>query len=1013
MELNKRVKIYKNMFGLEAEEVDEDLIAEEANTNENYDYEEDIFNIGAVDFEDGKDDKSNEDLGDGELPDDIPDDENEDNYESETKLSADDEIVKEEARSANLVKLSGSHINTYVKNMNVLLASDLIERTGSFISNEYQGRFIEPAEEIIAKCFTDDEVVKTLKDFRELLDQKSIMSKLSGNETTPFVYEGLQVAYFLALTASLSLVGPSLQINGTLQDTAKHISFKAFNDIVEAINAIMSVKASLGTKIYYTESGVDLEDNTEASIYVNIPEINPSVGGPSSVPAGESIGNIIEIRNNGGLMDYLVVMKALEKLSFIATKVELKDLALQAVKAASDILNIDMQEGNGEEALSSIVENVRQEIIAKLDGDDAIAPSEGDDLPEDPDLDNTEDEPKEPDEEPEDPDLENMEEIAASEGVWLNALTGHFSNILHSTSLKISAGLAGVYMLYRGIARLIKNRIKDKLAKAEAEYKEKHTLKFPNIEELVKFEGFETKALKSTAGIIGKEIANRLPLMVLIAKLANQDLRVSMERVYNLEDIHNNFTANPNDMNLIAIRLLKTNLDSSIVDYTLSNTKVAIVKDNRDNSYKMYLGSDKSSKQFELKFTNGTGGNAGVFGDKFIAAMNKVCDEAFGSEEESTMFQYMQEATVEELFRQIDEFQKYVMGVYVEELAKLYPNINRNSYFCSYIGEEEELCGYLCYNIMQGNQTLPQPDATESVGYFRYGHMYEAGQESFLTKAAIGAGALISGYALFKGARWAFKKLQERRLKKEAAINQKNIDEATIHIKSEEELENFFKREKNVLNKLNNAFQYKEKDFATTAFISYMGNSPLTFRFKTRDTASDVIHADGTFFHKIDWFDVDIQEYVIGCLENITIDVKEGRNGDIILIFENKVNKKILSVSENDDYYNQYGQFGKIIGGIFDSVRDAISNNVSTKSEKMDLTLEYAGIFTDDLLIELLSELYDILGQANKAYLNEMGYGNLEVLSDNNMIKLTGSMFGGTIVVPIKYEPVQNTPNLA
>ena len=34
MELNKRVKIYKSMFGLEAEEVDEDLIAEEANTNE-------------------------------------------------------------------------------------------------------------------------------------------------------------------------------------------------------------------------------------------------------------------------------------------------------------------------------------------------------------------------------------------------------------------------------------------------------------------------------------------------------------------------------------------------------------------------------------------------------------------------------------------------------------------------------------------------------------------------------------------------------------------------------------------------------------------------------------------------------------------------------------------------------------------------------------------------------------------------------------------------------------------
>ena len=153
MKLKEKVKIYKNMFGLEAEEIDEDRIEEEAKTNEEYDYEEDSFNIGAVDFEDGKDDKSTEDDFEDE-PDDFEDD-NEIEYETESKLSADDEIVKEEARSANLVKLSGSHINAYVKNMNGLLSSDMIERTGSFRANEYQGRFIEPAEEIVAKTLRD------------------------------------------------------------------------------------------------------------------------------------------------------------------------------------------------------------------------------------------------------------------------------------------------------------------------------------------------------------------------------------------------------------------------------------------------------------------------------------------------------------------------------------------------------------------------------------------------------------------------------------------------------------------------------------------------------------------------------------------------------------------------------------------------------------------------------------------------------------------------------------------
>lgn len=1001
MKLKEKVKIYKNMFGLEAEEIDEDRIEEEAKTNEEYDYDEDSFNIGAVDFEDGKDDKSVDDDFDDE-PNDFEDD-NEVEYETESKLSADDEIVKEEARSANLVKLSGSHINAYVKNMNTLLSSDMIERTGSFRANEYQGRFIEPAEEIVAKTFNEDEVVKTFKDFRELLDQKAIMSKLTGNETTPFIYEGLQVAYILGLTASLALVGPSLQINGTLADTAKHISFKAFNDIVEAINAIMSVKASLGTKIYFTENMIDLEDNTEASIYVNIPEINPTVGGPSSVPAGESIGNIIEIRNNGGLMDYLVVMKALEKISFIATKVELKDIATQVIKNATDILNIDMQDGNGEETLAGIVNDVRNNIIAKLDGDDAIAPSEDDDIPDNVDgddsIENLDDEPKEP-------EMEDADEIVATEGVWLNALTGHFSSILHSTSLKITAGLAGVYMLYRGIARLIKNRIKDKLAKAEAEYKEKYTLKFPSIEELSKFESIETKALKSTAGIIGKELAKKLPLLVVIAKLANQDLRVSMERVYSPDEIHNNFTNNPNDMNLVAIRLLKTNLDSSMVDYTLSNTKVAIVKDKDD--YKMFLGSDKSTKQFELKFAPGAGD--AVFGEKFIAAMQKVCEEAFGNEEQSIMSQYMQEATVEELFRQIDEFQKYVIAVYIEELAKLYPNINKNSYFCSYIGEEEELCGYLCYNIMQGNQTMVEPEGTESVDSFKYGYMYEAGYESFLTNIGIGATVVASGLALFAGVRYAFNKLKERRLKKQAAIDQKTIEEATIHINSEADLEMFFKKEKNVIQKLNNTYQYKEKDFPTTAFISYMGNSPLRFRFKTRDTIDDIKNSNGLFYHKIEWFDVDIQSYVTSCLENIEADIKEDRNGKFILVFENKANKKIVAVSEDEDYYNKYGQFGKIIDNIFTYIRDSSNNEDGTHN--IELAREATSIFTDDLLVELLYEIYDIIDSATADYLKEMGYGNISVLSENNILKILGTVFDGILLFPIKYTNTQATPNL-
>ena len=305
---------------------------------------------------------------------------------------------------------------------------------------------------------------------------------------------------------------------------------------------------------------------------------------------------------------------------------------------------------------------------------------------------------------------------------------------------------------------------------------------------------------------------------------------------------------------------------------------------------------------------------------------------------------------------------------------------------------------------------MVEPEGTESVDSFKYGYMYEAGYESFLTNIGIGATVVASGLALFAGVRHIFNKLKERKLKKQAALNQKNIDEATIHINSEADLEIFFKKEKNVIQKLNNTYQYKEKDFPTTAFISYMGNSPLRFKFKTRDTIDDVKNANGLFYHKIEWLDVDIQPYVIGCLENIVTDIKLDRNGKFILIFENKANKKIIAVSEDEDYYNKYGQFGKIIDNIFTYIRDSSNNQDGTRN--LELAREGSYIFTTDLLIDLLEEIYNIIESATEYYLREMGYGNIGVLNETNIINVLGTVFDGILLFPIKYTNAQATPNL-
>ena len=190
-----------------------------------------------------------------------------------------------------------------------------------------------------------------------------------------------------------------------------------------------------------------------------------------------------------------------------------------------------------------------------------------------------------------------------------------------------------------------------------------------------------------------------------------------------------------------------------------------------------------------------------------------------------------------------------------------------------------------------------------------------------------------------------------------------------------------------------------------------MGNSPLKFKFKTRDTINDIKNANGVFYHKIEWFDVDIQSYVTGCLENIQADIKEDRDGKFILVFENKTNKKILAVSEDEDYFNKYGQFGKIIDNIFTYIRDSSNNEDGTHD--IELAREATQIFTSDLLVELLYEIYDIIDSATATYLKEMGYGNLSMLSENNITKILGSVFDGVLLFPIKYTDAQTTPNLA
>ena len=970
MNNREKVKKYATMFGMEAEDTDIDtgLLEEEANRNEDYDYEDNPIN-----FDLGGDD----DWGDDNQDDDT---ENEEGVKYEDKkITPDEEIIQEEAKAANLVKLSGTHINGYVYNMVNILNSGMIERTGSFIANDYQETFIEPAEEIISKCFAQDDTVKKFQDFRELLDQKSLMSKLAGTETTPFVYEGLQVTYLLALTAALSLVGTSLQINGTLPDTAKHIGFKAFNDILEAIEAILSVKSSLGTKIYYTDTVVDIEDNPQASLYVNIKEVNPTIGGLSSVPAGESIGNIIEIRNNGALMDYLLVMKALEKMSFIASKIEFKDITSKVLRAASDILSIDMQNDNGEEALATIVESVRNDVITVLDSDDAIT---GETTIEDGDnLDNTSNEgdgdlPPDDGSLPDNLDDFNEDEVenigSESLEITLNAIGQHFSDILHSKSFKIGATVTGAYLLFNGIGKLCKHYVNKKIKENQDKYIEEKALKFRDEKELKEFIKAYDAALKRAGATISKEVKNKLPIYNMFCKICgDKKYKVDVKRWMDLDYIIETF--NSGRLNIIPTSIIDEPFDYKELDWYMGKIQVAFAKEK--DEVKAIIGNDSMKSNLIINLDKRTGDK---LADEFLDKLKKFATDAIdGGDNYELDKERFTETFSEYYWKEVKVFSDYAKEVVEKELARTVSNMKKG---CIDIDIDDM---DMLPSIVIGVIKMDETPATESEDY---GYGYESfwgAVGSGIASFAKGTAMVIGGTVLFTIAVAGIGIYGAHRSEKKRAGNyKKEIEDAMFSFNSEEEAINYINKERSAISKVNKSTDIGPASFPVLNLIAYLSNSKLELSLEPRIKKQELLNAlkdNSTYVpYRINLFNkgVTLSSLLDETDDNIVISGVKDKDDNLTLIISHKITKKSVSFTEGNN--SKYGKLGEFIDEYLSKIK-AMNDKygeIDTKSLDEDLVYDIEDLIWDE---------HDaMLNRIQDAYYIEIGIQNRAKISFNN-----------------------------
>lgn len=987
-----KVKKYVSMFGMEAEDADLDtgLIEEEANRNEDYNYEENPINVDLGGDDNWGDDEPNE----------LPENEEGVTYEDK-KITPDEELIQEEAKAANLVKLSGTHINGYVSNMVNILSSGLIERTGSFIANDYQASFIEPAEEIIAKCFAQDDTIKKFQEFRELLDQKSLMSKLAGTETTPFVYEGMQVTYLLALTAALSLVGTSLQINGTLPDTAKHIGFKAFNDILEAIDAILSVKSSLGTKIYYTDTVVDIDDNPQASLYVNIKEVNPSIGGVSSVPAGESIGNIIEIRNNGALIDYLLVMKALEKMSFIATKIEFKDITSKVLRAASDILSIDMQNDNGEEALATIVDTVRNDIIAVLDSDDAItgeAPVEDGDNLDNPPSEGDDNLPPDDGSLPDSIDDFNEDEVenigSESLEITLNAIGQHFSDILHSKSFKIGVAVTGAYLLFNGIGKLCKYYVNKKIKENEEKFIEEKALKFKNEEDLKGFIKAYDAALKRSGATISKEVKNKLPIYNMFCKLCgDKKYKVDIKRWYpDYDEMLDSF--NSGELTFILSHIIDEPFDYKELDWYMRNVQIAFMKEN--NEVKAILGNDSMKTNLIINLDKRTGDK---LADSFLDELKKFATDAIdgGDNYELDKERFM-DIFSQYYWKEVENFSEYVKEVVENEIARWGANIRKG---CVKVDIDDiDMLPSITIGVIKMEDNV---QAVESVDY---GYGYESfwgAVGSGIASFAKGTAMVIGGTILFTVAVVGIGVIAAKRREKNMSINYtREIEEAMLSFNSEEDVVNYLNKERSAINKINKSVDIGPTSFPALNLIAYLSNSKIELNLEPKVQKQDLLNAlkvsNPYTTYRINLFNkgVSLDSIIDETDDNIIISGVKDKDDNIALVVSHRITKKSVSFTEGNN--SKYGKLGEVMDEYLAKLK-AMNDKygeINTESFGEDLVYDIGELVCD--------EKDDMLNKIQDAYYIEMDIQNKGRVSfSNTQIKDNDRKFRREdILIPMK-----------
>lgn len=364
---------YKGRIGLEDLESEleandelEDEVPEQVDSswNEGMDGEDIPDNSDLVVDEEGTDVEDNP-----ENPDDISADYySSDDVENDfNNIEGGVEDLPSDADCINMVEIISNYANTYVANMELFYKTnpDSLDLTGDFKKSK-MFKFVDDAIATINAVYNEDEeLVKTVNNLFNIAKDIPKMKTICGNETTPFIYEGIQLLLIELSRTLLALLPFHLKENQPIDAIIAEMGLKVPSMLIEMANDMVEVSGLFGTRIFFV-APVESEITGKSEEIAETPyiTIKDEISRPedSMSPmnySGESIMNLIQIKNNKALPEYSLICKALGILSGIMRDIDLEKSCKELVDGIKEIL---VQEA-GEESIGKYCDEFRSMIL--------------------------------------------------------------------------------------------------------------------------------------------------------------------------------------------------------------------------------------------------------------------------------------------------------------------------------------------------------------------------------------------------------------------------------------------------------------------------------------------------------------------------------------------------------------------------------------------------------------------------------------------------------------------------